>query len=327
MIAPADKLLIGFAGDVMLGRNVNEQIRNSDHSYAWGNVLPLLRSTDLNVINLECAITNHTKKAIKTFNFKTDPEHVGVLTTAKIDAVSLANNHVLDFGIPGLLDTLLLLTAAGIRYAGAGKNEAEASQAVILSRNKIRVALLAFTDNEPGWKAAKNSPGTNYLETGDIEPVRAAINNVKPQCDLIVVSLHWGPNMREAPTQDFIDFAHSIIDSGADIIHGHSAHIFQGIEWYRGKLIMYDTGDFVDDYRVDPVYRNDRSFLFLCEAGRHVIHLLRLVPVVISNMQVNLATGNEYEWLLKRIREISQQFGTVVSEHRREGIISHPPAA
>lgn len=327
MILSADKLLIGFAGDVMLGRNVNEQIKKSGYSFAWGNLLPLLRSTDLNTINLECAITNHTKKAIKTFNFKTNPEHVEVLATARIDAVSLANNHVLDFGIPGLLDTLLLLSAAGISYAGAGKVEAEATKPVVLTRKNMRVALLAYTDNEPGWKSRGNTPGINYLEVGELEPVKAAIDKVRSQCDLVIVSLHWGPNMRETPSQEFIDFAHAIIDSGADIIHGHSAHIFQGIEWYKGRLIMYDTGDFVDDYRVDVVYRNDRSFLFLCEAGRHVIHQLQLVPVVISNMQVNLATGNEYQWLLRRIVEISEPFGTVVREHGREGIISRPPAA
>ena len=312
METSTSKLIIGFAGDVMLGRNVNEQIRNSDFGYVWGNVLPLLKSTNINIVNLEAAITSHTKRAVKTFNFKTDPEHVEVLKTAEIHAVNLANNHVLDFGIPGLLDTLLVLSAAGISYAGAGKNEAEARQPAILTARDIRIALLGFTDNEPGWKAGKNNPGTNYLEVGDIEPVRTAINRVRSQCELVVVSLHWGPNMREAPSRDFINFAHAIIDSGADIVHGHSAHIFQGIEWYKGRLIMYDTGDFVDDYRVDLIYRNDRSFFFLCEAGTDSLQQLRLIPVVISNMQVNLATGNEYKWLLQRIREISQPFGTAV---------------
>lgn len=327
MTASTDSLLIGFAGDVMLGRNVNGQITNSDHRYPWGNLIPLLRSTDLNIINLECAITNHNKKAAKTFNFKMDPANIGVLTSAGIDAVSLANNHVLDYDIPGLLDTMLMLKAAGISHAGAGQNAVEASQAVLLTRKNIRVVLLGFTDNEPGWRAGNNNPGTNYVVVGNIEPITTAIREIKSQCDLVIVSMHWGPNMREAPTQDFIDFAHAIIDNGADIIHGHSAHIFQGIEWYQGKLIMYDTGDFIDDYRVDPVYRNDRSFLFLCEAGRHVIHQLKLVPVVISNMQVNMASGNEYDWLLKRIREICQPFGTIISEHSREGIICRPPAA
>ena len=158
METSTSKLIIGFAGDVMLGRNVNEQIRNSDFGYVWGNVLPLLKSTDINIVNLEAAITSHTKRAVKTFNFKTDPEHVEVLKTAEIHAVNLANNHVLDFGIPGLLDTLLVLSAAGISYAGAGKNEAEARQPAILTARDIRIALLGLTDNEPGWKAGKNNP-------------------------------------------------------------------------------------------------------------------------------------------------------------------------
>jgi poly-gamma-glutamate synthesis protein (capsule biosynthesis protein) len=121
--------------------------------------------------------------------------------------------------------------------------------------------------------------------------------------------------MNEIPEPGFIEFAHAMIDHGATIIHGHSAHIFQGIEVYRNKYILYDTGDFIDDYRVDPIFRrNDRSFFFLAEAGKKEITHLQLVPVLINNCQVNLATGDDYRWCMLRMQELSLDFGTTVTD-------------
>jgi poly-gamma-glutamate synthesis protein (capsule biosynthesis protein) len=120
--------------------------------------------------------------------------------------------------------------------------------------------------------------------------------------------------MREEPGKKNIGFAHDMIDHGADIIHGHSAHIFQGIEIYHRKLIFYDTGDFVDDYRVDPELKNDHSFFYRVEISKQGIKKVRLIPVLISNYQVNLATGKDYEWNIKRIQSLSSKFGTVVDE-------------
>jgi poly-gamma-glutamate synthesis protein (capsule biosynthesis protein) len=120
--------------------------------------------------------------------------------------------------------------------------------------------------------------------------------------------------MREEPSPQFIEFAHRMIEHGADIIHGHSAHIFQGIEVYRNKLICYDTGDFVDDYAVDPILKNNHSFFYTVTAGRQGIQKLELVPVVISRYQVNKATGESYRWCMNRVRQLSAKFGTVISD-------------
>ncbi|UKJ08702.1 CapA family protein [Solitalea lacus] len=310
-----DRLFIGFTGDVMIGRLVNSQIKNSNHSYVWGNVLPLLQSTDLNIINLETALTRSHDLALKTFNFKADPEHISVLTKARIDAVNLANNHVLDYGVAGLWDTIKMLQMAGVKYAGAGENSAAAARPAIFTKCNIRIGLLGFTDNEPGWQATADTPGINYVSVGDTEKIKKDIESVREMVDLLIVSIHWGPNMRERPNTRFVDFAHFMIDGGVDIIYGHSAHIFQGIEWYNGKLIMYDTGDFVDDYKVTPAFRNDLSFFFVCEVDKKEIKGLKLFPVLISNCQVNLATGADYKWAISHMQILCSQFDTEVMEN------------
>jgi len=244
---------IAFMGDVMIGRMINEVIVSKDYAYPWGNTLPLLQETDLRILNLETTLTTHNKKNIKVFNFKALPDRVKTLKQAGIDIVNLANNHTLDFKEEGLAETIATLDAANILHIGAGNNSLQAQKPVIITKNNINIGIIGYTDNEPTWKAAENKPGTNYIRVGDIQTITHQITSLRPQVDILIVSSHWGPNMQQRPSEEFVQFAHDIIDAGADIIHGHSSHVFQGIEVYKNKVIMYDTGDFIDDYAVDPI--------------------------------------------------------------------------
>ncbi|WP_348810753.1 CapA family protein [Flavobacterium maritimum] len=313
-----NNITIGFAGDVMIGRGVNDAISTNGYRYPWGNVLPLLEKTDINIINLEAALTNSTKKVYKTFNFKATPDRIETLTTAKVTVANLANNHILDFSEEGLVETIQALNEVGIVHTGAGMNDKEAKKPVILTVKNNRLGILGFTDNEPGWKAGGSWSGINYIDISnneDCEKALTAIAELRKEADLLIVSIHWGPNMQAEPERDFIDFAHAMIEKGADIIHGHSAHNFQGIEVYHQKLILYDTGDFLDDYAVDPFLRNDHCFLFKVEVSQKRIEKLVLVPVLISHCQVNLATNEEYKWSIERVQKLSAKFGTDVSDN------------
>jgi len=310
----SETLLIGLTGDVMLGRIVNEQISIAGYKYPWGDMLPLLNSTDVNIINLETTLTTSNKVVPKVFNFKADPDKVQSLVDAKIDVVTLANNHILDFSEEGMLETISVLDKAGIKHVGAGRNLSEATAPVIITKKNITIGVIGYTDNEPGWEATENKPGTAYVEVGDIDKVASSIKKLKEQVDIVIFTIHWGPNMREKPTKEFKDFAHNVIDSGADIFHGHSAHIFQGIEVYNRKLILYDTGDFVDDYVVDPELRNDRSFFYLVEVDKTGIKKLQLIPTLIYYMQVNGAGGANYDESVERLRSLSGEFNTKVSK-------------
>jgi poly-gamma-glutamate capsule biosynthesis protein CapA/YwtB (metallophosphatase superfamily) len=316
-------LTLALTGDVMLGRGVNETLRSVRPEEPWGDVLPLLSSADLRIINLECAITGHKRpwsRTPKVFHFRADPPAVEVLRAARVEACSLANNHTLDFEEQGLLDTLAHLEAAGIRYAGAGRNLEEAAQPALLDIDGERVALLAFTDNEPPFAAGPDKPGTNYLPIS-LEPevlrrVEAAVGSAREAgAGTIVFSNHWGPNMVEQPKGSFRRFARAVVDRGADVYYGHSAHVFQGVEIYRGKPIFYDTGDFIDDYAVDPNLRNDRSFLFHVCMEDGDLKRVELFPVVLPYARVEIATGDEREVILNRMVGLSAEMGTTFHRH------------
>jgi poly-gamma-glutamate capsule biosynthesis protein CapA/YwtB (metallophosphatase superfamily) len=143
-------------------------------------------------------------------------------------------------------------------------------------------------------------------------PIARSLRAARDEAELVVFSIHWGPNMRLRPPPDFRDFARAVIDAGADVFWGHSAHVVQGIEVWNGKPILYDTGDFADDYAVDPQLRNDLSALFLLRVrGTHVDEI-ELVPVAIGEMQVNLAHRGEREFFLDRLIQLSAEMGTGV---------------
>ena len=307
-----ESITIAFAGDTMLGRLVNQQISKTKYNYIWGDLLPILHKTDINIINLETTLTNSTDKVPKVFNFKADLDKVKALQAARIDFANLANNHILDFNIKGMIETINVLDKANIKHAGAGINIEAAIKPALITKNNIKIAIFGYTDNEPSWIATNNKPGTNYIKVGDIQKIKNDISKIRNKVDIIIISIHWGPNMRQEPTQEFIDFAHAMIDAGVDIIHGHSSHIFQAIEIYKNKLILYDTGDFIDDYAIDPILRNDQSLLYLTTINKTGIKEINLIPIIISNMQVNKATGNNFHEIAQRIINLSAKFKTKI---------------
>ena len=305
---------IGLTGDVMIGRLVNEMLRIKEPAYIWGDLLPIMQKQDTIIANLEAALTKSEKIAPKVFNFKSDPEHVASLQCANIGLVNLANNHVLDYDTEGLLETLETLQKAKIPYVGAGKNIEEAKKSHVLDVRGVTIAMLGCTDNEPGWDARMRGAGVNYLKVGDIDKIKDDIIDAKNRGDIVIVSCHLGPNMIQYPEKSFIQFTHSLIDCGADIVHGHSAHIFQGVEVYKNKLILHDTGDFVDDYYVDPYLRNDCSFLFLVQLDSSGPKKLRMLPTIITNCQVNLASGKTKQRIQEKMKLLCAECNTECTE-------------
>ncbi len=312
-----------LTGDLMLGRLVNEALLRYGATYPFGDVLGELHRADLRVVNLECVISDRGRpfsRWEKAFHFRAHPHALEALKQARIDCVVLANNHVLDYEEEAFLQMLDLLREARIPYVGAGRNLAEARRPVLLSAGHYKVGLVAFTDNEPGWKAGNDTPGTNYLPvcTESLQVLREQIGRARAQdARWVVVSAHWGPNMRLRPPPHFRAFARALVESGADIFHGHSSHVFQGIEVYRGKPILYDCGEFVDDYAVDPVLRNDWGLLYRLHLESERIREVELLPLAIDNCQVNLATGPDRDGIAQRIDMLSSEMGTSV---QREGL-------
>ncbi|MGK7872820.1 MAG: CapA family protein [Xenococcaceae cyanobacterium] len=313
---------LAFIGDIMLGRGVNQEIPYRSPESFWGNVLPVLQGADAAIANLECAITQHTGKCSRTpkvFYFRADPAAVEVLRTANIQCVSLANNHILDFDDRGLLDTLDYLDAAGILHAGAGRNLDEATTPAVIDISGFKVGVIALTDNEPSFAAGGDRPGTYYLKIPSAPNTLALIEKSVKQLQqagvgLVVLSAHWGPNMVTSPPPHFRKFARAVVDCGVDLFYGHSAHLFQGVECCGHSLILYDTGDFLDDYTVDPVLRNDWSFVFLLEVDANGLRQLRMLPVRLEYARVELAKGEEFAAIRKRMQSLCAAFDTPVLE-------------
>jgi len=317
------EITLALAGDVMLGRWVNVAILKYGPLYPWGDLLPLVQSADLFLINLECVIAESGEPFLppRVFYFRADPKAIEVLTMAGVDYVTLSNNHAMDFQAPALLETIRHLDEHGIAHAGAGRNLEEASRFTLLEAKGITIGVVAFADHFREYAATEDRAGTNVIPITVDEPyfsrVRQSIEEARAAgADLVIFSIHWGPNMRQIPTTEFREFARAVMDAGADIFHGHSAHVFQGIEIYRGKPILYDTGDLIDDYDVDDVLKNDQQFLFLVTATRNGVKKIELVPVIIFLAQVNNAHGATFDQIHERMRELSATMGTEV---RREG--------
>jgi len=173
---------------------------------------------------------------------------------------------------------------------------------------------MGYTDNEPGWQASATNPGTNYIQVGNIKQIKEDIKELRERVDILILTIHWGPNMLQRPLKSHQEFAHQLIDAGVDIIHGHSSHLFQGIEVYKDKVILYDTGDFVDDYYVTPELRNDQSFFYKVKVEKDGIKAVELVPVLISQMQVNKATGDDYSQAVEKVITLSKEFNTNLEE-------------
>lgn len=307
----AQPLTLVFAGDVMLGRGVDEALQHERPAHPWGDLLPVLQSADLFLANLECALTDRTKRwtdgGYKPFYFRANPQHaVNALVAGRVGFVSVANNHIGDFGWEGLRDTLAALDRAGIAHAGAGMDRADAHEPARLVRDGARVSVLAAADYPAEWRATPTSPGMNYipvsLDHENLVEVARQVAAARERADCVIFSIHWGPNMRAWPSQGFRAFARAVIDAGADIFWGHSAHVVHGVEFHHGRPILFDTGDLVDDYAVDPRLRNDLSALFLVRLHPPAVESVEMIPVQIADRQVNLARGREREWFVHRFR-------------------------
>ena len=185
-------ITIGIVGDIMLGRMTNQVMNAKGARYIWGNLSDLLYTTDLNLGNLETTFTISTSAIPKVFNFKADPKNVRALQEAQFDVVNTANNHILDFDIQGLQETVQTLDIANILHTGAGMNIEQAQKPVIITKNDIRIGIIGFTDNEPTWQAAAAKPGTNYISVDSPQPAIEQIKKLRPKVDLLILSIHWG---------------------------------------------------------------------------------------------------------------------------------------
>ncbi len=358
---------IALAGDVMLGRGIDQILgcpsapelreavcrsavdyvslaemrrgkplpRAAAPAYPWGDALKVRESeqVDALIVNLETSVTTSGDFAPKGINYRMHPRHVASLQAARVDCCALANNHVMDFGVSGLLETLDVLDAAHIGRAGAGRSLDEAAAPAVLKRpggDRVLVwsCCLESSGVPQDWGARPSRPGVWLLRDlseatlGDIE---ARISAVRRPRDLAVVSIHWGPNWGYRIPAAHRRFAYALVEeAGTEIVHGHSSHHPKSIEVHGGRLILYGCGDFINDYEGIGGYEEfapDLSLLYLADVDSATGNLqrLRTAPFQIGGMRLNEADSQMRAWLVAMIEDPARGGGLRV---RQDGLLA-----
>jgi poly-gamma-glutamate synthesis protein (capsule biosynthesis protein) len=310
--------VIGLLGDAMLGRKVAERLEAVPPRDLWAaEVRALVEPCDLVICNLECCVSMRGEPTAlvprKPFFFRAPPAAVDSLRAIGAGAVGVANNHALDFGTDALLDTLELLAKAGIAAAGAGADIDSARRGAIVEIGATRVGLLALSDHPEQFAAGAATPGIAFakLHRGLPEWVPDELARLRARCDLVIAFPHWGPNMTTGPAPWQVRAAHELQLAGADLVAGHSAHVFHGVAWSERGPLLYDLGDALDDYAIDPELRNDLGMMALWRPGAGDAEL-ELVALRLDFCRTRLAQGEDAEWVARRLGRACARLGTRV---------------
>jgi len=321
-------IAIGLLGDVMLGRMVAGALHRQRPEELWAAELrELAGSLDLVVCNLECCISERGEPTAliegKPFFFRGPPAAVDALKAMNIGAVGLANNHALDFGEEALEDTLELLHAAGIATAGAGLGAEAARRPAVAAAAELSVGLVAVTDHPAEYAAAPGRWGVAHatLRRELPEWLAEQIAAVRERCDLVVVFAHWGPNMSTRPASWQQGAAVSLLAAGADLVAGHSAHVFHGVGW-NGSPVLFDLGDVLDDYMVDPELRNELGVFAIWRP--HAEQQLELVGLRLEYCRTRLADGLDADWIAARLERACRELGTTVTRTAEQRFAIEP---
>ncbi|HEU4515057.1 MAG TPA: CapA family protein [Nocardioidaceae bacterium] len=361
-------LLLVLAGDVMTGRGIDQILpapgsprlheeyvvdarsyvdlaehlngpvpRAADPSWPWGDVLTTMRDAGpaVRVMNLETSVTTSDEIATgKGIHYRMNPANLDVLRAADVDVWSLANNHVLDHGVPGLLETLESMHAAGLRTVGAGADEVEAwACARIPGEGRVLVTAVGHASSGVPWSwgAGPGRPGIALLpdlSDATAEKLAQTMTDDGRDRDVRVVSVHWGGNWGYRVPDDQRRFAHRLVDAGVHVVHGHSSHHPRPAEIYRGSLVLYGCGDLVNDYEGIGGYegfRDDLRLLYLVrlDTATGGLRSLTMIPFQSRRLTLRKADPADVEWLARTLDEASRRYGTsvVVAE---DGLVLRP---
>ncbi|MFZ5644301.1 MAG: CapA family protein [Bacillota bacterium] len=306
------KIIIAMAGDVLLASGVGAGILRNGPDYPWQDTARVLKYADIAIANLECAVSSRGEPMPdKEYTFRATPDALKGAVNAGVDVFTLANNHVLDYGMTAFLDTMQHLEERGISYSGAGKNEDEAYSPVIINKNEKNIAVFAFSRVIPrtDWIAGKNKPGlaSGYNYKLMLEKIKMA----EEMADIIIVSIHWGQELDEFPNGEEINLARRIIDAGADVVIGHHPHVLQGVEFYRDKLIAYSLGNFIF---TSSSHKSRQGAILQVTFEDSGEFSARVIPTYISDGTTAILRGVDRKMVLGRMNNLSSQLGTVVTE-------------
>ncbi|WP_372999416.1 CapA family protein [Lutispora sp.] len=309
---PGEKktIIISMVGDMLFHGTVDSYMKKYGDGYVLEGYGPLMKESDIVLGNLETSIS---KRGVpmegKEYTFRGRPDVLKILKDNNFSAVSIANNHVLDFGIDAFLDTLDNLKKYELLYAGGGRNKEEAVKGTIIEKKDIKVGFLAFTKVVPvvEWYAGKNKPGIiGAYKVHEKEFVKT-IQEMKKNCDVLVVSVHWGQEGTTTIRDEEKYIAHSMIDAGADIIMGHHTHVVQGIEIYKDKPIFYSLGNFI--FTTSRIDINNKTIMANVEVDMEGnISDIHVIPGTIVNGKPTPMEGIERDNFIKYLNGLNVNY-------------------
>jgi len=307
-------ITINLVGDIMLASRVGEAIKQNGPGQPWASLRDILSASDITLGNLECAVGsgNHQPVPGKEFTFLAAPETLEGLKDAGIDVLTLANNHILDYGPGALLETISHLENYGIEYTGAGENRTNALKPVIINKNGVTVGVLAFSCVIPGssWIAGESKAGLN--NGYDYESVYETVNMLSKQTDITIVSMHWGRELADEPAAEQKKLAHKLVEQGADIVLGHHSHVLQGLERYKNGLIAYSAGNFI--FTLSRDIRGRQSMILQVDADSSGITAARVLPAWVEYGKTLPADEQISRTIIHRLQDLSGNLNTNIDD-------------
>ncbi len=298
------RLLAG--GDVMLANWIQRHLQEKGPAYPFQHLQKLLNNAHIVFANLEAPFGTRGRPFPKQFTFRVHPRFAATLRAGNINLVSLANNHIMDYGVEVLQETIVQLQKLGIAYAGAGTTLQQARQLAVVTIDSFRVGLLAYNLTFPQefW-ASDTTAGTCFpyeeFVFDDIAKAHQAV-------DFLIVSCHWGQELQSTPKPYQIRFAHQVIRKGADVVLGHHPHVVQGIEVYRGKVIAYSLGNFVFSSYSKTVKHSMLLELNIISRNNYslTIHPLNVDNITVE-FQPRMLNGESRTAFFRYLAEISRE--------------------
>lgn len=311
------------AGDWAPIRAFDAVVRDTPDA-VYGDLLPVLRGADLRIVNCECALTSATVPVWKSGAvFKGAPAHVAGLTAVPFDVACLANNHVLDYGLRGLRDTLRVLARHGVKTVGAGLTEEEACAPLSVKANGVRVHIVNFSEGED-LTAAWGGPG---VFGWDIPRVTDLVTRLKRRGGVVIAIGHGGLEYVPFPPTYVVEAFRAVADAGADVVIGHHPHVPQGIEIHNGVPIVYSLGNFVFFQPVDLHYRKT-GFAVALDVTADAVTGITMHPYRITDTGLRALGASEAREFHADMTRVSKPFTTAGGHARAwDAYLAHYGAA
>jgi len=300
-VESSDELIeLVAVGDIMLSRTIEERMDLYGSSYPFVGTADLLRGADIAIGNLECPLSTQGQPIGKRFTFRAHPRHAEGLAWAGFDIMNLANNHLLDFGREGFVETVETLQDNGLAYVGGGLSYEEAHRPLIWEVKGRRVAFLAYAAIR--WRGSYEVPTEEEIAFAEVTGIREDVRRAKEQADLVVVIMHLGTEYQGYPDEEQLAVSQAAIGAGACLVIGHHTHVVQGTASYGEGFIAYSLGNFVFD--IDTLEQARQGVILRVLLGGEGVEAAELIPVgIVDDVQPRFLADDEGQPIVQQVFE------------------------